>query len=963
MVGRAVVRVRCGGQEEDLGLVVVDGGGPSLLGRDWLERLRLDWGEIRKVHQAPSTLESLLVVYGNLFRNELGTIKGVTAKLHISPGAKPRFHRPRSIPYALRSRVDQALERLMSDGILEAVQFSEWAAPIVPVVKRDGSIRVCGDYKMTINQVALVDTYPLPLVQDILASLANGKSFTQLDLAHAYQQLVLDEESRPYTTINTHRGLLRYTRLPFGVAAAPAIFQRTMESLLGDLPHVCVYLDDILVTGESEATHLRNLAAVLERLESAGICLKREKCSFMIPEVEYLGHRISAKGIQPGSRKVSAVRDAPRPADISQLRSFLGMVNYYGKFLPSLSTLLRPLYDLLQSARNWSWGEAQEHAFCKAKELLSSEPLLTHYDPSKSLLLACDASPYGVGAVLSHRFDDGTERPIAYASRTLTPAELKYAQLDKEALSIIFGVKHFHQYLYGRKFTIVSDHKPLRYILGETKGIPPMASARVQRWALMLSAYNYVICYKPGVDHANADGLSRLPVANHITEVPIPGDVLLLFRTLECTPVNATQIRKWIDTDPVLSRVRRNLLSGWSDSDDPELQVYQSRVTELSVQDGCILRGSRVIIPQEGREAVIALLHEGHPGVTRMKRLARVYVWWPGIDNDLELAVKTCPECQENQSSPTRAPMHPWEWPDRPWARVHLDYAGPIQNKMVLVVVDSHSKWIEAHVVNSATSQATIETLQLVFATHGLPETIVSDNGTAFTSGEFATFTRSNGIKHLTSAPYHPASNGLAERAVQTLKNALKKNSSGESLTTQINRFLFQYRLTPYSTTGIAPAELLLGRRPRSQLDLLFPDIANRVRRRQLEQKVDHDRRSRERQLGVGQAVWVRNLPACTSWLPGTIVKVLSPQRFQVALSDGRVLDRHIDHVRLRVPTPETVNPSTTVVHPPDLQEEDQPTDPQVNPAALEPPADPTVRPQLPPRRSTRESRPPERFM
>ena len=220
----------------------------------------------------------------------------------------------------------------MSQGILEAVQFSEWATPIVPVVKRDGSIKICGDYKLTVNQIAQVDTYPLPLVQDILASFANGKAFTKLDLAHAYQQLSLDNDSRPYTTINTHRGLFRYTCLPFGVAAAPAIFQRTMESLLEDLPHVCIYLDDILVTGESETAHLQNLAAVLEQLESAGVHLKREKCFFMISEAEYLGHSISAKGIQPVSVKVRVIKDAPRPRDISQLRSFLGLRIIMGNF-------------------------------------------------------------------------------------------------------------------------------------------------------------------------------------------------------------------------------------------------------------------------------------------------------------------------------------------------------------------------------------------------------------------------------------------------------------------------------------------------------------------------------------------------------------------------------------------------------------------------------------------------------
>ena len=418
-----------------------------------------------------------------------------------------------------------------------------------------------------------------------------------------------------------------------------------------------------------------------------------------------------------------------------------------------------------------------------------------------------------------------------------------------------------------------------------------MASARIQCWALMLSAYNYELCYKPGIDHANADGLSRLPMSNYVATVSLPGDVLLLFRTLESSPVGASQIRKWTATDTVLSCVRRYVLSGWGEFVEPGLHPYQSKASELSIQDGCVLRGSRVIIPEKEREAVIVLLHEGHPGITRMKRLAQVYVWWPGIDRELAFAMRTCAECQESQNAPVRAPMHPWEWPDRPWARVHIDYAVPVKGKMILIIVDAHSKWMEAHAVNSATSQATIEKLQLVFATHGLPEVVVSDNGTAFTSEEFAAFVCRNGIQHLTSAPYHPASNGLAERAVQTLKNALKKDTDGVSLETQIARFFFRYRITPHSTTGVAPAELLIGRRPRSRLDLLHPDVTDRVRQRQAAQKADHDQRCRQQELVEGQTVWVKNHTAGRRWLPGTISKVLGQQRFHITLEDGRVVD------------------------------------------------------------------------
>ena len=312
--------------------------------------------------------------------------------------------------------------------------------------------------------------------------------------------------------------------------------------------------------------------------------------------------------------------------------------------------------------------------------------------------------------------------------------------------------------------------------------------------------------------------------------------------------------------------------------------------------------GSRVIVPEKGRQVVMSLLHEGHPGVTRMKRLARGYVWWPGMDKALESVVKSCIECQENQKSPTRAPMHPWEWPDCPWARIHIDCAGPVRGKMILVIVDCHSKWMEA--MNSATSQATIDKLRLVFATHGLPEVLVSDNGTSFTSEEFAAFVHGNGIKHLTSAPYHPAANGLAERAVQTLKNALKKDPGGVSLETQIARFLFRYRITPHSTTGVSPAEMLMGRRPRSRLDLLHPDIGERVQKRQLEQKEGHDQRCRQRQFTAGQTVWVKNHTTGRPWLPGTIAEVITPQRFRITLLDGRQVYRHINHITHRVTTP-----------------------------------------------------------
>ena len=319
----------------------------------------------------------------------------------------------------------------------------------------------------------MVEEYPLPTPEELFSTLAGGKVFSKLDLSQAYLQLPVDEESKQYLTINTHQGLYVYNHLPFGVSSAPAIFQKLMDTVLQGVPGVTCYIDDILVSSANEDSHLQSLEEVFNHLEKHGFRLKLEKCEFLLKSIEYLGHIVSKDGIQPVPTKVEAIVKAPIPVNVQQLRSFLGLTNYYWKFIPNLATLLHPLNALLQANKEWKWTSECVKAFQAAKEQIILASVLTHYDPTLPITLAADASAYGVGAGISHVLSDNTEHPIAFASLTLTTSEQNYAQLEKEALALIFGIKKFHRYLYGRKFTLITDHKPLTTILGPKREYLP----------------------------------------------------------------------------------------------------------------------------------------------------------------------------------------------------------------------------------------------------------------------------------------------------------------------------------------------------------------------------------------------------------------------------------------------------------------------------------------------------------
>ncbi|KRY10622.1 LanC-like protein 2 [Trichinella patagoniensis] len=710
--GSYSVNVQYGNIHRILTLIVAKGHCPNLLGLNWFEPLGIHLSGVHHLMSTPPQISEVLRKYQSVFTEELGMYVGKPVSLDLDPNVTPICMKARKVPFALREKIDAELDNLVD---------SNRHTP----VKSDGTVRICGNYKCTINKALRKHTYPIPAVNQLLASLSGGKVFAKLDLAQAYQQLTVDDATADAQTIITHRGAFRVKRLQFGISAAPGIFQNVIDKTVAGIQGVLPYFDDILIAASDEKELANRLETVLHRFAKAGLRLKADKCKFCLPRVEFLGFEVDATGIHPAKANLSSTQ----------------------------------------------------------------------------------------------------EIPIAFYSRTLSATERNYAQIDKEALAVIAGVKKFHEYLYGRQFTIITDHKPLLGLFVPKKETPQILSPRILRWSILLNAYDYTINYRPGKEIANADALSRLPkqsTENNGSHNP----VILLLETIDNSPLHSKDIARITAKDPILTRVLSWAWREWPKLvSDERLKPYVTRQHEISFHNGIAHR---------------------HPGIVQMKALARRYVWWPKMDSEIE---------------------NLWESPRIPWSRIHVDLAGPIYGKNFLIVVDAFSKWLEVRVMKNTTSESVISCLRQIFSIHGLPDIIVSDNGTQFTSHIFQD---KGGIKHITSAPFHPSSNGQAERMVRTTKEFIKKMTQRD-WEYNLTNVLFCQHVTPCTTTGKIPNELLMNRRLRTVLDRLQPDVVPE----------DLDKKFEK------------------------FLTLTGPLFYQVQTEDGQLWRRHIDQLRKRYVTGE----------------------------------------------------------
>lgn len=906
--GQFTTQVKLQGRDNTIPLpiVVVDGDMDNLLSRSASLELNL----VRRIESVETAAFSS-VLNGP-------PVQCQPVKITLKKGAEPySITTARRVPIPLLEKVKNELESMKKLGIIEEITTpTDWCAPMVPVQKKGGRIRICTDFKK-LNEAVKRERYILPTLDDLLHKLRGSTIYSKLDATSGFWQLPLDDETAKLTTFISPNGRFFYKRLPFGISSAPEIFQRTVEQILqGMEEYVLCYYDDILVFSSDATLHEKHLDSVLQKLHSHNLKLNKEKSQLRKAEIEFLGHLISKDGIRPDPAKIAALADMPDPENVTELQRLLGLINFLGRYVPDLSTTLQPVTQLLEKDRAWTWGAPQHEALNKVKRALTSAPVLAFFDLSKPTTVSSDASSYGIGGVLLQEHD-GVQRPVAYCSRTLTQAERSYAQIEKELLASVWSCERFSKYLVGlESFSLQTDHKPLVPLIN-TKDLQD-TPLRCQRMLMRLMKFNPHAMYSPGKDLVVADTLSRCPLSHESQEddlkdvhEDIEAHVDFVQSSWPATDARLAEIRQETSHDRVLSAAIHYTASGWPtyQSDvEPELHELFAVRNELSVSNGLLIRTNRIVIPTSLRASILDAIHSGHLGIQKCRERANSSVWWPGLSKEIANKVQNCPHCEKHKPSQKYEPLRPTTLPDRPFQMVGTDICEK-QGQRYLVLIDYFSRYIEIAQLPNMTSSAVIAVLKAIFARHGIPEVLVSDNGRQFVSDEFKLFAKNWNFQHRTSSPYFPTSNGEAERAVQTAKRILDQDDPFEAL--------LSYRATPVGPTGISPAEIAMGRMLRTTLPTLQSNLDPRpynkeaVRQKDTKAKEAY-KKNFDRHHGVaplpelqpGDSV-LQKLDHEPHWSnPVRVISQTAPRSYLVETPDGAQYRRNRKHLRLSCSLP-----------------------------------------------------------
>ena len=664
-----------------------------------------------------------------------------------------------------------------------------------------------------------------------------------------------------------------------------------MDDGLRDLPGIVSIADDIAVYGKTEKEHDSNLQALMKRAQEISMVLNASKCQIKCNEIPFFGNIYSTTDVKPDSKKVQGIIDLKSPTNKSELQSFLGFITYLAPFIPNLSEHTTPLRKLLHADSEYQWHPEQQNAFETLKRLICESNTLAYFDKTKPVTLQVDASQDALGAALTQEGNI-----IAYASKSLSDTEKRYPNIDREMLACVFGAERFHTYVFGKHFTIESDHQPLEII---SKKSVNAASARIQRMLLRLQRYDYTITYRPGKEMILPDSLSRMSSAADNSKI----DLDMQICHIQFSTPRLRELRSATREDPILSKLLEYVLNGFPDARrnmHSETRNYWSFRDELSIDDGILLKGTRIIIPSSLTRKFMEDLHMGHLGVTKFQQRAKSTVYWPNIDQDIENYIRTCEPCQRNQASQPPEQLIPIasDLPNIPWHTLGTDLF-TYESENYLIISDYMSKYpIVEQLGNDSSSNKIANITSKYISMFGVPHQIISDNGPQFIGKPYQKLMQQYGIVHTTSSPHHPRSHGFIERAIRTVKATMRK----EPNTT--DRAFLALRTTPIGPQLPTPAELLFGRKIGCNLPISVSGPSNEALRDHREKCYDEMIQKHHREypkLNVCQKVYSQDV-AKKTWSPGTIMGI-GPEPRSYTIEDdqtGRHLRRNRELIRKR---------------------------------------------------------------
>ena len=845
-------------------------------------------------HTCPLTKEIVLDKYSDVF-DGIGHLPG-ECEIYLKSDSVPVVHPPRRVPIAIRDKLKAELERMEREHVIKKVtKPTDWVNSLVTVEKPNGSIRICLDPK-DLNDAIKRPHYPNKTLDDILPDLTDAKIFSRFDARSGYWSIVLTEKSSFLTTFQTPFGRYRFLRLPFGLKMAQDEFISKMDQCLEGLPGVKTIVDDIVVYGSDRKTHDRNVDKLMSRCRQMGIKLNADKTDIGQTQIPFYGHVLTSSGLKMDSNKVKALREMPPPTSKAELETVLGMITYLQKFAPNMAELTKPMRQLLRKDVDFVWEQAQQNAFDKIKDVITKEPVLAYFDYNKPITIQTDASKYGLGCVL---LQDG--KPVCFASKSLTPTEVNYAQITKELYAVVFACKHWNMLVLGKRITVQTDHRPLVSIL--KKGLhssPP----RLQRMLLQLSKYDIDIQYVRGRDIPVADTLSRKFLSDTYPELTegLDDHVHAVMSNLPISDRKMDMLRTATATDVQMQKLKQTVLDGWPDtrSDCHKLLLdFWNYRDEITFIDGILLKGTKVIIPKECRKEMLEKIHASHLGIEKCTQQAREVLFWPSMTTDIRTTVLDCAICLEHRNANQKEPLYSYKIPDRPWQTVATDLFH-WNNVDYVVLVDLYSRYFEVSSLRDTRAQTVINKLKSYFSRHGISETLISDNGPQFSCTLFADFCKEWDIRHTPSSPHYPQANP-AERTIQTIKNLFNK-----ALTDKKDPYLaiLAYRNTPIDC-GKSPAQLLFSRQLRStlpvtakQLDPSVPSksaLRKKMQTSQTKSKHYYDRSAKPmKPLNPGEGVRIRQGKL---WKPAIVRKKTNDRSYIVETQDGGSYRRNRRHL------------------------------------------------------------------